>query len=115
MVRATPSIRTALRPVVRARVPRAQNQVRFRTTENTDSARENGPVKEFNKTGNTNKPWLYVSPFPLHSAPATTYQLSCLPQVPFPLKSTMQLILTDCYEIASPVSPPSPSAASTPR
>ncbi|KAK1782293.1 hypothetical protein QBC45DRAFT_429967 [Copromyces sp. CBS 386.78] len=60
MVRATPAIRTALRPVVRTRVPRAQNQVRFRTTENTGSARDNGPVKEFNKTGNTNKPWLYA-------------------------------------------------------
>ncbi|KAJ4419554.1 hypothetical protein N0V85_000965 [Neurospora sp. IMI 360204] len=62
MVRATPAIRTAaLRPVTRARVPRAaQNQVRFRSTESTEGARDNGPVKEFNKTGNTNKPWLYA-------------------------------------------------------
>ncbi|KAK3492761.1 uncharacterized protein B0T23DRAFT_404782 [Neurospora hispaniola] len=59
MVRATPAIRTALRPVVRARPQRAQ-QVRFRSTESTDSARDKGPVKDFNKTGNTNKPWLYA-------------------------------------------------------
>ncbi|KAK3342566.1 hypothetical protein B0H65DRAFT_468645 [Neurospora tetraspora] len=59
MVRVTPAIRTALRPVTRARPQRVQ-QVRFKSTESTDSARDNGPVKEFNKTGNTNKPWLYA-------------------------------------------------------
>ncbi|KAK3401713.1 hypothetical protein B0T20DRAFT_475822 [Sordaria brevicollis] len=57
MVRVTPAVRTAFRPVAHVQ----RTQVRFRTTDAPGtSARDNGPVKEFNKTGNTNKPWLYA-------------------------------------------------------
>lgn len=100
MVRATPAIRTAFRPVARVQ----RTQVRFRTTDAPGtSARDNGPVKEFNKTGNTNKPWLYVDN-PLLSL-STSLSFYCVVR----LKLTDRLLHT-----ATPASPPSLSAASTP-